>query len=96
MTTFFSINQVEIQEYFQQDKLRTHCNNRDILIQGYNSLGNLRENFNALKVQLDQDDVNKLKSLERNLRLNPMKSFTVAGGIPTDEFWDVEFDSAFC
>lgn len=145
------LNQVEIQAYFQQDKLRTYCTNRDILIQGYNSLGNpsifkgkleadvepllnnaeiklvcekhkatpaqvciafglalgdimipkstnesrLRENFNSLKIQLDQDDVKKIKSLERNLRLHLMKSFTVPGGIPTEEFWDVEFDSAF-
>ncbi|KAI6647353.1 Alcohol dehydrogenase -like [Oopsacas minuta] len=143
------VNQVEIQAYFQQNKLRSYCKSKGILIQAFNTLGNpglfkgkldveplldnaevkqvcekhratpaqvciafglaigdilipksvtesrLRENFKSINLKLDEDDVKRLKSLDKNLRLYTMKAFCDPAGIPYEEFFDVEFDSSY-
>ena len=67
----------------------------DILIPKSTNESRLRENFTAFNVKLDEEDIVKLKSLDRELRFYMMKLFTDPAGISTEEFWDVEFDSAF-
>ena len=66
----------------------------DIAIPKTTTESRLRENLASLNVKLDEEDVKALRSLEKGLRLHPMKIFTK----PTqtfEEFWDVEFDSAY-
>ena len=67
----------------------------DILIPKSTNESRLRENLAALNVKLDGEDMEKLKALDKDLRFYKMKAFIDPAGITSEEFWDVDFDSAY-
>ena len=52
----------------------------------------IRDNFKATAVKLDEDDLTKLKALDRNTRFLKFSSFQTKSN---EDFWDTATDAAF-
>ena len=57
------------------------------------NLERVKENFGAINIKLDAEDMRRLRELDQGLRF--LRFFMVRSDMTVEEFWDTESDAAF-
>lgn len=63
-----------------------------VVIPKSSNLERIKENYSAIHLQLDSEDLRQLVSLERGYRM-VQPAWLVKTGETIDQFWDIESDS---